>query len=302
MWFADSSVGTSSLTDGEEITGVSSFGRDGEVDDAVEASQWENVDETRFLEGDHCQATKAKVILSIRVRDSESWQLPQSDDTTLAFDAASTYETGAVVQKDSWLYRLLHKAQFTSNPADVGSNPATWDTDQVQYKEEDDLGGGNSVWTVYTWARDSVSCKYMNRMRVVLFAAFADPDYDSDPSLTIDGQSTALGAMRIRRIAAWYNGFGTLEEQGCIDSERDFFGDPLYIGQTPLTFREIEFRWSGTHTIEVRNLPPGVRRVLAYGYYENTGNICNAYCSGLQTIELKPGTNHVTVYLNQPLN
>ncbi len=61
---------------------------------------------------------------------------------------------------------------------------------------------------------------------------------------------------------------------------------------------------SAISEVTLSGLPPGTRKWLVYGYYRTDADppaIFNAHSSGLQTIELNPGVNHLTVYLNQPL-
>ena len=49
------------------------------------------------------------------------------------------------------------------------------------------------------------------------------------------------------------------------------------------------------------NLAPGVRQVAAYGYTRDSAMTTNGWWSGLQTIEIHPGANFVTLYLTEPL-
>ncbi|MDR0705324.1 MAG: hypothetical protein LBF88_10100, partial [Planctomycetaceae bacterium] len=55
------------------------------------------------------------------------------------------------------------------------------------------------------------------------------------------------------------------------------------------------------------NLTPGIRKIFAYGYAEyeikteesSSPKYSNARHSNVQTIELKPGENFITIYLHE---
>ena len=51
-----------------------------------------------------------------------------------------------------------------------------------------------------------------------------------------------------------------------------------------------------------QKLYPGLRKLYVYGFLNNNNTPCNAWASGMQTIELKPGANFITVYLTEKLN
>lgn len=152
----------------------------------------------------------------------------------------------------------------------------------------------------------------MNRMRIVLFLPFADPDFSNNPH--------GLGAIRVREVAAWFGG-GTEAagypdydpDRGCVDSESSaalinaYFDIPVDREDLNPPARvnpgePVVYYWDGIHSVQLENLPPGIRKLYVYGYYtpDDTA-VMNAQSSGLQTIELKPGVNHMTVHLNEPL-
>jgi hypothetical protein len=53
--------------------------------------------------------------------------------------------------------------------------------------------------------------------------------------------------------------------------------------------------WEDYHIVKFSDLTPGPRKLYAYGYL-NAGT-ANKYSSGIIHLDLKPGSNSITVYL-----
>lgn len=56
--------------------------------------------------------------------------------------------------------------------------------------------------------------------------------------------------------------------------------------------------WEDHHRVRFDDLAPGTRRLYAYGYLTGPSN---EFASGILQVELKPGSNSLSVYLNQGL-
>lgn len=299
VWFSDKEVGLGALITEQEVVGIASYGRTKKVDSPVDPDEknttpWADVDEARFLDSYTVRPAKSTLMVTIRVRATDEWRSPTSENVNGFADVADGDKLeGLIVQGDdsggvTRLYRLLDINTGSTSSENVLDSDYVWPSDGFVVNQDP----GYAV--LYTWQQIN-TCQFMNRMRAVIFAPFADPDYNSNPT----AGSVELGAMRIRRISTWADG----GVQGCIDSEYLSFGLPRHISDNsePTTYRELEFQWSGVQTLTVSNLPPGIRKLLIYGYYNTTPGFLNAHSSALQTIELNPGMNHVTVYLNERL-
>ncbi len=263
-----------------EITGVATWGRDAE-DDCVASGtlpEWQNADDARLLADSRVKAT---LVVSIRVRSN----MP---------GATGWFPATAAMSITDWSVGRPHNAIVRATNLGGGAEPEVKEDDLFVYLN---TTGEVSVENPPAWKRTTIepdgtgnwlylpSCEAMNRMRVVLFAPFADPDPTSNPPL------------RTREIVAWYGSLTVDSEQKCADSEQDFFGDP----ETDTGPRTVKSTWSQIDSVTLENVPPGIRQLYVYGYYLVGSNVTNAHASGLQTIEIKPGVNHVTVYLSEPL-
>lgn len=273
------------LLDKIEITGVASYGRDNLEDSTVVGeAHWTNRDEVRLLDSGKSRAT---LVVSMRLRTIS----PVTGG--LVSPVAETIDDRK--DEEDYTVNTVVRAGSGANPDDLyictqpgksgESPPVTWDRSDAV--EDDEV-----LWEFWQYLPIS---GYMNRMRVVLFMPFADPDY------------SASVPMRTRIVTAW-NDDGTTHQ--CADSESSaspgaYCAPPIYKNvatDDDLASRRIVFQWTDIHSVELGNLPPGIRKIFVYGYHETTSSeIKNSWSSGLQTIELKPGVNHITVYLNQPL-
>jgi type II secretory pathway pseudopilin PulG len=120
-----------------------------------------------------------------------------------------------------------------------------------------------------------VDSSFIDHIRVAVFAPYITPDgVDSDNVKRIlarnDGGSHALSVSPA--ADAGFPHFETL--------------------RTPT--------WSGYHSVTLRGLSPGPRKIYVYGF-KNSVAPTNKYGSRLLDLELKPGHNIVTVYLVEAL-
>lgn len=273
------------LVNGIEITGVASYGRDDVEDSTVTGDvDWTHRDEVRLLDAGSSRATLA---VSIRVRSIHptpgGWLSPEPD-TIADWKASEPYAAKALVR--------VGGSGANANDLYVCTHPGTSDMTSPTWKRTEAITDNDVTWEFWQYLPIS---QYMNRVRVVLFMPFADPDY------------TSTIPIRARILTAW-NDDGATQE--CADSESSTTS-PVYCREpivrslaTPadLASGRIIFQWTDIQSVELANLPPGIRKIFVYGYYETAGgDITNCHSTGLQTIELNPGVNHITVYLNEPL-
>lgn len=281
------------------IVEIAGLGRSGEEDDPDEEdADWENQDDVRTILPDQVLAT---LHVRILVRDC----LISGPSGSSASDQRSWISPGygtsiARTIEDRKTSEVYHTDQVV-RAAGSGNYPAT-ETDKYH---QDDLfvcvtGGTSGTATNETlgWDRNGVvtdnsvewrylpySCR-MNRMRVALFAPYvAGPD---------------LGAERveIRRITASYDHHDSSPSAPTLalvdrTETRTTLPDTETLG--------VAADWDEMGNVTFTGLTPGVRKLFVYGATLVGSNRTNGYSSGLQTIELKPGANYITVYLNQPL-
>jgi type II secretory pathway pseudopilin PulG len=288
-WFEVTSTTVHNHIDAS-ITGVASWGRDAADDHDPAPPAWENRDEARVFSDGRAKAT---LIVSIRVRSTNrsagGWLSP----TTAAapHEPIANRADGHEYQKDT----IVRASTASAGTKDddlfvcISSESGTAGTSAPTWSRTAKVTDGTAQWLYLA------SCEYMNRMRVVLFAPFADPN----PKLV--GAPT----LRTREIAAWYSNDGGTITDGCEDSESGILDLPYRSGGSPTGPLAVGYAWSQIDSVTLDNVPPGIRQLYVYGYYlvdpAGAKHVTNAHASGLQTIELKPGVNHVTVYLSEEL-
>ncbi len=291
------------LDERRELTGVASYGRDNREDSTTpDDEDWTHRDEVRLLGGDRSKAT---LIVSIKVASSAGWQSPVCSNEIEAPQAE--YQFGDI-RWDGTQAWVCAGVTPTDESGESGEGGGGGEGEGEGEGEgggggegegdgEGEGGGSPAAHEDFTW-RPVSRHEYMNRMRVVLFMPFADPDY------------TAALPVRTRVVTAWSEkDHADNVSQECADTES---GTSAAYCEAPVAAasasqedrdgRRIVFHWTKAYEVQLDNLPPGIRKLYVYGYYETSGNVINnAQSSGLQTMELKPGVNHITVYLTAPL-
>lgn len=79
------------------------------------------------------------------------------------------------------------------------------------------------------------------------------------------------------------------------------YADPTDTGKAGVRIEGAKYETGDVQTVTFPNLTPGIRAVLAYGFYDDSadGNDpVNVWRSPVQTIELRPGSNFIELYLN----
>ncbi len=259
------------LADQEVIASVASWGSD----DAPGGAGWEeeDVESSAFFDAAAVPpvdaAADATLCVSIRVRSHQPpypWKTPVNGSIA-DWQTSTAYSNGAIVR--------------------AGTTGAVGTTPDDLFICDNGTGSGQSGAVAPFWSRTGTvsdndltwryipCCDRVDRMRVALLAPYADPN---------PGAVTPV--VRVREILASNDANTTL---AVTDSEA---------GNVSTA---VASSWSSLHENTLQNLPPGTRRLYAYGYAQCGTAAANFWSSGLQTIDLKPGINHITVYLSEPL-
>ncbi len=231
------------LDDQDEVLGVAAFGSD----DAQGGGEWEEED----IKTDNSTANahlSAELYVSIKVR-SHNLPYPWVPCDNGTWVTKTSYDAGDIARD----------AASGKGDLYVCDNATCTST----------LNASNG-WRKIAW------CNTVNRMRVMLFMPYAEPDPTTEPPVAL------------RTI--WAGNDGNTNHR---------FSDDAHL----LTLPDFSI-WNPSLTMQsmvLKDLPPGLRALFVYGYMGNSSNWANAFSSGLQTIDLKPGVNHITVYLDHPL-
>ena len=115
-------------------------------------------------------------------------------------------------------------------------------------------------------------------------------------------RKTTGGAVRTRQIKAW--------KGDCDAGAGSSFADVENASDSAGDFTATDFTWHSLGSLSIdklgaaeAGLTPGIRRLVAYAYYDvgtGTGRgYLNRLTSGEISVEVKPGSNFLTVYLTE---
>jgi len=269
IWYE---IDNAALNDMDAVLGVASFGSD----DTLGAAEWEEED-VFTDESTKDAAISAELTISIRVRSHQQpYPWKQVNNITINdWAKGSTYFQGSIVRSGvAPDFDDLYFCTFCSNSSGVlvptGAPTPFWSRNGIVY---DDVDGDSVIDLQWVYLKPGCVSDAMNRMRIALFTPYADPD----PTVGIG----------VREIIASKDG--------------------ITAGALTDNLGIVNLVWpagSSMDNIILQNLPPGIRRLYIYGYAQHStlSNVwTNGWSSGLQTIDLKPGVNHITVYLSEPL-
>lgn len=124
----------------------------------------------------------------------------------------------------------------------------------------------NAVDTLTRWSIDDTSAAAQSGDYVIYTYDYTTTNPDDDPVTEI----TEVGTIK--------------------------YGDTDYPEAAPL----VDVEGQSISELTFYNLTPGVRKLCVYGYLDAGGVPTNAHHSGIITVDLKPGVNFITVYLNEP--
>lgn len=270
----------------QSIREVASLGRDAEFEGTANAEDgWENSDDIRDVVG-HLVSSTLHVQVLVRDESASSgavWVAPTATITLPSvWDDEHVYDQDELILEnvgtnDDELFRCV----TATGGKESGTTEPTWV-----------VGGALVSDNELRW-RHLERSNLMNRMRVTVFSPFTLPWSPSGSDECVE----------IRRTTAtWDDGAGDPDPIDMAGS-KDLLA--IYNSATDeMQAGPVQVAWSRIGEVTFTGLTPGTRKLYAYGALvidESQSNVANAYCSGLQTIELKPGTNHITVYLNETL-
>lgn len=256
---------STSLSDGDLIPGIRSFGSDNSFTPSPPPSGTEWNEEDVFIDfTDDCTTSadaSAFLSVSIRVRNHRPpypWKTP--DNATIAnWQASIPYSVNNIVRA---VTGDLFVCDNSTGSSLSGASPPSW-------SQTGTISDNELTWRYIPW------CSRMDRMRVALFAPYAD--------------TNPANGIVIREVLTGRNAAPSLQTPFLNDSESANVSIAVTVS------------WNGLHDVTLFNLPPGLRALYVYGYAECGTEAANGWSSGHQMIELKPGVNHVTVYLSEPL-
>ncbi len=265
------------------VFNIKSGGANGDDDDYVTPAEWTEED-TELYPNDAVSNPNCSLYVSIRIRDYETgkWIPPDSTGIPSSIDVRTTatpssVSAGKYVQYANQLY-LCRKINDSDGDF-YGETDLTSDLDSL-FRENGagsplkDFVIDNEVW----WVKKNS----LNALRVVILSPFAP---------------LAPGTVNTRQITFWKgNSSGTFDGTDFDVKDSESEGD----------FSALDASWKGVADLKIdklstdeQGITPGLRRIFVYGYYNmpSSTDYLNAYCSTIQTMELQPGSNHITVYL-----
>ncbi|MDR3198992.1 MAG: type II secretion system GspH family protein [Planctomycetaceae bacterium] len=272
-----------------------SFGEDDQFDDTSQktstATAWQNADDIKKF---HYSQVFATLRVNILLRDSSTtpatWQPPlqvkeyPTNDNVKAYDPNTIYKTGSLIKDSNDDLYVCTSDHSATTPSD--NEPIVWKRNETFI----DKAGREWVWLPRT--------NGLNRLRVTVFF----PYVETEPT------NNTLKKTIARAVTALYP-----DPDKISPNLFYFYPDTT---NAPIEWNKIEpdnflpiveIQGDTMNEITFRNLIPGIRKIFAYGFAEceivdnatSTTKYSNARHSNVQTIELKPGENFITIYLRE---
>ncbi len=201
------------------------------------------------------------------------WEIKTTDNDTWA---GSVSWTGSpALSKTIFGIRSLGKNGQTDGAG------AKWENRDMAFEFE--RGAVSAELTIIIERLDSsaspsayvpVDSSFMDHVRAAVFAPYVTPDGDSSDNL--------------KRILA-------VNDVGSASLSVSPSADPGF----PHAELSTPALWSGYHSVTLRGLAPGPKKIYVYGFLGTSA--ANKYGSRLIDVDLKPGANLATVYLVEAL-
>ncbi|MDR2116178.1 MAG: hypothetical protein LBP87_07340, partial [Planctomycetaceae bacterium] len=286
----------------ETILKFGSFGENNKFNDTTTA--WENTNDIKKF---HYSQVFSTLHVNILLRDSSTnpttWQPAKYlEKEVKAYDAATNYKTGDVVEVEINSKKYLFLC--TSPPSSAeGSSEPKWSFAGITTDEQ------GREWICIS------RTTYLNRLRVTVFSPYVQykSTDNAPPNLTIVRAATAFYPFIDDGLIIWKCNLTAFLPTG---------DPPVWnnVVDPDDLLPKVEIRGNGLGTakdgkngdtmteITFQHLTPGIRKIFAYGFVEYTlesetsSKYSNTRHSNVQTIELKPGENFITIYLNDSYN
>jgi hypothetical protein len=278
-----------------------SFGEDDKFNDSK--SNWQNTDDIKMF---HYSQVFSTLHVNFLLRDSSvspaTW-LPAKfiEKEIKAYDKnTSTYTTGSIVEVEKNEKKYLFICTYSSSTSACTEDP-NWSFTGVTTDGQD----REWIWLSRT------TC--LNRFRVTVFSPYVETKLDETKQYKntlvraatafypySDSQNNGLTLwgqdLKIFHPSNDYSTWDTDDLLPIVKIQGNGMGTKVN-NQNGDTINEVTFH----------NLTPGIRKIFAYGYAEyeikteesSTPKYSNARHSNVQTIELKPGENFITIYLHE---
>jgi hypothetical protein len=202
------------------------------------------------------------------------WNVRCSNDNT--WTGAMTWENSPGVGKGIFGIKTLGK----NNQIDSGN--VDWFNEDLSF----DFEKNNAVCdlNIQIFYKDTsvnpavflpLDESFMNFIRVAIFAPYITNDSNSNDN--------------VKRILAMYDN-GTF----------DIAITPAEDSDYPHTEDDIPPYWTGVHSVLLKNLSPGIRKIYVYGFKDNSSS-SNKFGSKILSVNLNSGLNVVNVYLTEAL-
>jgi prepilin-type N-terminal cleavage/methylation domain-containing protein len=255
-----------------------SRGEDGEDDtddqgNPKENLTWQNKDDKREIKSSNFFATlHVKILLRDSSTAQTTWLPPAKTSDKNGYKkyiaAQQLYQDEIVLPAAAPLSTdTFQENDLFFRQPDTTTNATTWTRLQT-FKIDDNY----LRWLPYSYK--------LNRLRVVVFS----PHVSKILAATDDGPKKTAD---IKITTAFYN----------FDSDTNTHWKLQENENEPENLED----QTAINEVTFYNLTPGIRKIFAYGYVNNTSltTISNKHQSNLQTIELKAGENFITIYLNE---
>ncbi len=299
---------------GDTIYGIRSLGSDS----ATGGSSW-NENDLEFAFEEELAKCSLTVFLMVKEElyaDSPLTPPQGADDVSSLGDwaAGHSYSAGDEIKESGYRFRCISVAEAYTGSS--GSSAPAWNTSSVGDETTDNqlvweyLGtgdGSKTDWVASTnYAvgdeRDYGSSPYYNFRckRIIPHSGSSEPVWvKTAGARTADNHivwkcMTGTSRMNRLRVAVFYPD---------IDDTKKKLGRKL--AQSELTISNVEWNPSNSSVTFKKELglAPGSRKLYAYGFYEiNTGEYINKFQSSVLDVNLKPGSNQITIYLTSSLD
>ncbi|MDR2168867.1 MAG: type II secretion system GspH family protein [Planctomycetaceae bacterium] len=302
----------SNLTDTDNTAPISiikfgSLGEDNIADNSNpdKKTNWQNIDDKREIKYRNLFATlHVKILLRDATTDQITWLPPTQTNGYKKYAAAnSLYQDAIVMPPDSQFDPTTTQPtdMFITLPsASITTQTNIWSRYKTIVTTQTNVTEGTSQIYNLRWLPYSHK---LNRLRVAVFSPYVAKNNETNHVKTNHVRITTAKYDYSGAMTTWefddklydklsngnsFTDFATIDDPDSDDDNSDSTNN----NQTSIN--EVTFK----------NITPGIRKIFAYGYVANDSepSPSNFQYSTIQTIELKPGENFITIYLSENEN
>lgn len=294
--------------------------------------EWKNRDDLRKIQESQ---VLSKLCVRVLVRDNSAgtpaWLPAQSGFDVKDYDGGKNYHVGEIVRPGN----LLHiPGEGDDDPGTTYSSDCTnYDLFMCVKQDPETTGSQHPNWKRTETTIDAKGNRWqwlpnsnkITHLRAAVFSPYVDTKTAAtiagkdikgtgirvttamweadDPQWLIDRSVSGSSGDYVRYTYGWSG--STLNEDfeniGDIDGTGTYTeADVAIADKYPAAAPRIYVDGTSPGELTFHNLTPGVRKLCVYGYLDVGGVATNAHHSGIITVDLKPGVNFITVYLNEP--